>query len=98
MPASRVKRLDWALTALDDYEAGLAYIAQDNPAAALLVQSRIEKAGELIATNPGIGTPGFVAGTRHFSVHRTRYTLIYEESTDAVLILHCWHQSRDISS
>ena len=95
MPAGRKKRLEWALPALDEFETGLAYIAQDNPAAARLIQSRIEKAGEIVVANPGIGTPGFAPDTRHYSIARTRYTLIYEESADAVLILHCWHQSRD---
>ena len=95
MPASRKKPLDWALPALDEYEAGLAWIAEDNPAAARLVQSRIEKACDLIAAHPGIGTPGLAQGTRHYSVPHTRYTLIYEDTSDGVLILHCWHQSRD---
>ena len=95
MAASRRKPPDWALPALEEFEAGLACICRDSPAAARLVQTRIEKACDLIAAHPGIGTPGLARGTRHYSVSRTRYTLIYEEHSGGVLIMHCWHQSRD---
>lgn len=41
-----------------------------------------------------MGKPETVAGTWKFPVPKTHYTLIYAETSEAICILHCWHQSR----
>ena len=51
MPQNK-KRLEWADTARDEYMEGLGRIAEDSPANAALVQSRIEKSTELLRQHP----------------------------------------------
>ena len=52
----------WSEHALDDMDALAAYIAADNPVAALKVLDRIETAAERLGHTP-IGRRGRVAGT-----------------------------------
>lgn len=91
----RKKRLEWAETAWREFIDGIAFIADDSPHAANLVKARIDRAAGFVRSHPGMGKPGAVAGTREYSVPRTRYTLIYEEGADVIHILHCWHQRRN---
>lgn len=88
------KPLEWSEPALFELEDTLGHIAEENVANALLVADRIDLGTLLIAENPKIGKPGLVANTRELVVPHTRYTLIYQEETTRILILHCWHQSR----
>lgn len=42
-----------------------------------------------------MGRPGVEPGTRHWSVQRTPYLIIYRESVDALEILRVWHGRQD---
>lgn len=88
------KRLEWSHTAASEFVEGIAFIATDSPQGANLVKARIDKAAGFLQLHPRMGKPGAVAGTREYPIPKTRYTLIYEEHSDALYILHCWHQSR----
>jgi plasmid stabilization system protein ParE len=92
--SNRAKPLDWSQTATRELGQGLLHIAEDSLQGARLVKGRIDRAGRFLEQNPRMGKPGAVTGTREYPVPKTRYTLIYEEGTDAITILHCWHQSR----
>lgn len=92
------KRLEWSHTAASEFVEGLAFIATDSPQSANLVKERIDKAAGFLRLHPRMGKPGAVAGTREYPVPKTRYTLIYEEHTDTIHILHCWHQRRQTVS
>lgn len=94
MGAGVAKRPEWTEAARAELAEGLAYIAQDNPTAALLVWERIEQAVELLAERPRIGRVGAFPGTREFPVTRALYTLIYRETAKGIEVLHVMHQRR----
>ena len=55
----------WSPEAIDDLISRRAYIAQDDPAAARRVASRIvHDVEQLLPENPQMGRPGRVPGTR----------------------------------
>jgi len=56
---------------------------------------RIQTASRQICLDPGIGRPGLVKGTREYPVRNTRLLLIYQDAGEAVILLNCWHTSRD---
>ncbi len=97
MPQRRTKRLEWSEAALLELAEGLAFIADDSPAAAKLVKRRIDVAARRIAREPAVYRPGLIAGTRECVVGRTSYTLIYEEFEESIVVLHCWHQRRRLA-
>lgn len=91
MPPS--KRLEWTNRAEREYLRALAFIASDSGTRnAALVMQRIERAQLLLASNPGIGTPGRRAGTREYPVAHTGHTLIYRIIPRRVQILRFLHQ------
>ncbi|MFZ4499506.1 MAG: type II toxin-antitoxin system RelE/ParE family toxin [Burkholderiales bacterium] len=87
-------RLRWLRRALENLDAEAAYIAQEDPAAARLVVQRILTAVRLLATQPALGCPGRVAGTRELVVPRTRYLVPYRARGQTVEILRIFHTSR----
>jgi toxin ParE1/3/4 len=66
----------WSEHALDDMDALAAYIAADNPVAALKVLDRIETAAERLGHMP-IGRRGRVAGTYEKPVVGLPYIIAY---------------------
>jgi len=87
-------RLRWLRRALENLDAEAAYIAQEDPAAARLVEQRILTAVRLLATQPALGRPGRVAGTRELVVPRPRYLVPYRARGQTVEILRIFHTSR----
>lgn len=83
----------WKQTAVADRKAIIAYIAQDNPQAAIeLGDLLIEKATQL-DQYPARGRPGRMKGTRELVVHRN-YILIYRESAKSPEILRVLHAAQ----
>jgi toxin ParE1/3/4 len=66
----------WSESALDDMDALAAYIAADNPAAALRVIDRIEAAAELLG-HAAIGRKGRVAEAFEKPVKDLPYIIAY---------------------
>ena len=87
-------RLRWLRKALENLDAEAAYIAGEDPAAARLVLQRILTAVRLLATQPALGRPGRVAGTRELVVPKTRYLVPYRVRGQTVEILRVFHTSR----
>lgn len=56
---------------------------------------RIWQAVTRLAEMPQMGRPGVEPGTRHWSVQRTPYLIVYRESVDALEILRVWHGRQD---
>jgi toxin ParE1/3/4 len=76
-----------------------AYIAADNPTAALKVLDRIEQAGEKLG-QMAIGRPGRVTGTYERSLSRLPYIIAYALQTspsgrERVVILRVIHTARN---
>ncbi len=87
--------LVWSGLALQDLEAARAYIAQDNPAAAQRVVLRIlEVVEQLLTSNPEIGRPGRVSGTRELVVPETPFIVPYRVVSGTVQVLRVYHAAR----
>lgn len=86
-----VKWLRKSLRNLDD-EA--SYIATDDATSAALVVGRVLDAVALLATQPGLGRPGRVPGTRELVVSKTRYVVPYRVCGETIEILRVFHTSR----
>lgn len=86
-------KLIWAPEALEDVEEGVAYIAQDSIAAAIVVEDRIIAAAEGLVQLPhkGRARPG---GRRELVVASTSFKLIYRLEDRAVVVVRVWHMSR----
>jgi addiction module RelE/StbE family toxin len=86
-------KLEWRPQASDDRERIMDFIAQDNPQAALDLDTLFEeKAGSLIE-QPKLFKPGRMKNTREAVVH-PNYVLVYEASGSTVTILRVLHTSQ----
>jgi len=73
----------------------MGFIAADSEPAARLVAGRINHAVQLLASNPALGRPGRVLGTREWPVTKTRYIVPYRVNALGELeILSVFHTSR----
>ena len=89
------RRVDWSERALADTRDQIAYIAADNPAAALKAIDRIEATGDALGDFV-TGRPGRVEGTYEKSVRGFPYIITYELVGDsAVGIVRVIHTARD---
>lgn len=83
----------WKPAAIADRKRITAYIAEDNPRAAIeLGDSLIQKA-ELLDQPPMIGRVGRVKGTRELVVH-PNYILIYRAVGKATEVLRIKHSAQ----
>ena len=87
-------QIKWLKTALKNFDYEISYIAADDPAAARLVARRIRRSVTLLATQPALGRPGRVPGTRELVVPGTRYLIPYRVRHGVIEILRVFHASR----
>lgn len=87
-------RIEWRALALDDLLEIVAYIAEDNPAAAFDVDDEIHRQVELLVTHPNIGRRGRIKGTKELVISNLSYVLPYRIVGDVVEILRVYHTSR----
>ena len=86
--------LVWSVYALDDRIAIFDYIENDNPLAAVRVDTRIENEVERLIKFPEMGRPGRIRGTRELVITRTPYIVAYTVAHDSVTILRILHGAR----
>lgn len=86
----------WLTTALNNLDELAEYIAQENPQAARQVLELIETQVNLLATQPALGRPGRVLGTRELVISNTHYLVPYRIKNNAVEILRVFHTSRKL--
>ena len=86
-------KLVWTRLAHSDRGAIRTYIAQDNPAAALALDTHLSRTVRHLATHPDLGRPGRVVGTRELVVH-ANYIAVYDVVRDTVRILRVLHAAR----
>ena len=84
-------RIRWTKKALDNLDAAVEYIAEDNPTAAHEVAQKIWDSVQLLRTQPGIGRPGRVTGTRELVIPELPYIVPYTEQEGAIVILRIMH-------
>ena len=84
-------KLIWTDAALDNLSQQLEYVADDNPSAAIRLETEIERQIDLLEEHPEIGRPGRVTGTRELVIARTPYVAIYRLRQNVVEVLHRLH-------
>jgi toxin ParE1/3/4 len=87
----RVKWLRNALRSMDD-EAD--FIAAEDAHSARLVVERVLSAVAMLESQPNLGRPGRIPGTRELVVLNTRYLVPYRVRGDVVEVLRVFHTSR----
>jgi addiction module RelE/StbE family toxin len=80
--------------AREDLREIFLYIAEDNPSPAHLILNRIKERVAELKSNPHIGRPGRVPGTREWVISKTPDLAPYQVSGDAIQILRVYHGSR----
>ena len=84
----------WLKTALKNLNEIAEYIPQESAQAASQVVETIETQVSLLATQPALGRPGRVLGTRELVISNTHYIVPYRIKNDTVEILRVFHTSR----
>ncbi len=88
-----MRRIRWTAEAVDQLEAAIRHIQQDNPTAAQNVAQAVIDRIEQLAAFPGLGRPGEVKGTRELV--SPPYVVVYRSTEEIVEILHIWHGAQD---
>lgn len=84
-------RVVWSRRALRHLQALREYIAQDNPASAQRVAQRVLDGVAFLESQPQMGRPGRMVGTRELVVPGTPYVIPYRvrgERLELIAILH----------
>ncbi len=84
-------RIEWTVSAGNDRENLIEYIAQDSPTAALNQLDEIERQTDRLAEYPKLGRPGRMKGTRELVVNRTSFIAVYRIKSDTVQVLRLLH-------
>ena len=79
--------------AIADRDVIMAYIAADNPHAAIELDAEIESVAENARLRPTLYKPGRVKGTREIVV-RPNYVLVYRVVGDVVEVLRVLHAAQ----
>ena len=87
--------LIWTNSARCDLLDIQLYLADKEPKAALRLALRLAHKAELLLSQPRLGRPGLVEGTREWPLVGTPYKLVYQLNEGNVEILRVIHQSRD---
>jgi toxin ParE1/3/4 len=87
-------QVKWLRKALRNLEQAHAYIAKDDPEAAIRTVLKIQVAVDRLAQFPLMGRVGRVEGTRELATINTAYFLIYGLKENTVEILRVLHTSR----
>lgn len=89
-------RIRWTPPALNALGRQLAFIARDNPDAALRVRDAIIGAVERLVEQPYRGRPGQRVGTRELIIAEfPAYIVVYRVADAEIRILQVWHGRQD---
>ena len=83
--------LVWLQRAIQDRDAQLDYIAQDNPTAAVSQGDRIAEQIEILQQHPQMGRPGRKQGTRELVISRTPFIVVYRVKGKRIELLRVLH-------
>jgi len=85
----------WSPDAVADLAELREHIAADNPKAVIrMVQRIIDVVETLLTTQPAMGRPGRVAGTRELMIAQTPYLVPYRIRDDRIEIIRMYHSAR----
>lgn len=90
-------RLTYSQQAYADMDEVLAYIAQENPQAAIETIDALEEKAQLLTDNPELGRarPDLLENIRSFPYGN--YIIFYRPTSDGILIVRVLHSARDVS-
>ena len=86
-------KLVWTASAKRDLGEIVSYIWLENPAAARKVRKRIEATAAYLLSQPFMGRPGAIPGTKEALPHPS-YRIVYAVTDGIVSILRMVHTSR----
>lgn len=86
-------KLKWTRLALQDMRHLHEYIAEDNPAAAGQMVSRISDAVQNLKKHPRMGREGRCLGTRELILAKTPYSVVYVFAKNEIQIVSVIHAS-----
>ena len=86
-------KLIWSHLARADRREIRAYIAVDNPRAAMRMDDIFSKAAAMLVEHPRMGKKGAIPGTREWLPHES-YRLVYEVEGETVRVLTLIHTAR----
>lgn len=84
-------RIAWLASARRSLRQQIAYIGEENPAAARQARERIHEAIRNLGRFPESGRSGEVAGTRELVVSGLPYLVVYRVGDDRVEIVRVFH-------
>jgi toxin ParE1/3/4 len=84
-------RVVWSRRAIRQLVSLREYIGKDSEQNAVLVADRILKAVELLQTQPGMGSPGRISGTRELVVPDTSYVIPYRVRHERLELIAVFH-------
>jgi addiction module RelE/StbE family toxin len=87
-------KIKWLQNALFDLEEVEAYIAKDNPTAAISTVLKIINSVGYLSKQSGIGRLGRIPGTKELIIHNTPFIVPYRVKDGEVQILRVYHKSR----
>lgn len=88
-------KLVWLPTARRERESQIAYIGEQNPAAAIEIGATIFRAVENLLEFPQMGRLGRVRGIRELVVSGTPFLVVYRLQPDSVYILRLLHGAQN---
>ncbi len=86
-------KLAWKAPAIADVKAIVAYIAENNPDAALALLKEIQDKVSKLPAYPKRCRPGRIKGTRELVV-RPNYIVVYTETLETVTVLRVLHAAQ----
>lgn len=89
-------QVKWLKTALDNLDQEAEYIASSDPEAAKRLVATVFASVDNLKSNPSLGRPGRVIGTRELIIPGTRYLVPYRVNAEhnRVEVLRVFHTSR----
>ncbi len=90
------RQVFWSAAALDDFDAVIAHIAAEEPAAARRVAKTIDRAARQLGAR-AIGRPGRVGSTYEKSVSGLPWIIAYalDDAIGRLIVLRVIHTARD---
>ena len=86
-------QIRWTSKALNNLEAAVKYIAKESQSNAHMVAQKIWDSVQLLKTQPGLGRPGRIGGTRELIIGGLPYIVPYVEQEGVIIILRIIHAS-----
>ena len=86
--------LQWLPRAITNRDAQIAYIAQDNPLAAINQGDLIKAQVDQLIEQPGMGRIGRKRGTRELVISKTPFIVIFRVKAKRIEIIRLLHSSQ----